>query len=135
MGRSGLKSALPFVSFVVIRLLRVKWGEQQGKSALSPGVENLGFLEAWLRVSMTLLEYPTQTAARTKPHHNLESKPAFCFEREAVSRAQPPTALWHVSTCLLFFPSYSPSPPSSVTGAPPLPGSGYVTLEPRQPCT
>lgn len=36
VGRSGLKPALPFVSFVMIWLLRVEWGEKQGKSPLSP---------------------------------------------------------------------------------------------------
>jgi hypothetical protein len=35
VGRSGLKPALPFVSFVMIWLLRVERGEKQGKSPLS----------------------------------------------------------------------------------------------------
>ena len=34
--RSGLKPALPIVSFVMIWLLGVEWGENQGKSLLSP---------------------------------------------------------------------------------------------------
>lgn len=69
--RSGLKPALPFVSFVMIWLLRVEWGEKQGKSPLSPLVDNLGFQEAWVWVSMTLLEYLMQTVVQTKPHCNL----------------------------------------------------------------
>lgn len=85
VGRSGLKPALPFVSFVMIWLLRVEWGENQGKSPLSPWVDNLGFQEAGLCVSMTLLEYPVQTAAQTKPHYNLLSKPMFCLKREAAA--------------------------------------------------
>lgn len=85
VGRSGLKPALPFVSFVMIWLLRAEWGENQGKSPLSPWVDNLGFQEAGLCVSMTLLEYPVQTAAQTKPHYNLLSKPMFCLKREAAA--------------------------------------------------
>lgn len=93
----------------MIWLLRVERGEKQGKSPLSPWVDNLGFQEAGLCVSMTLLEYPVQTAAQTKPHYNLLSKPMFCSKREAAALNRFPelsllSALWHVSTCLLFFP-------------------------------
>lgn len=85
VGRSGLKPALPFVSFVMIWLLRAEWGENQGKSPLSSWIDNLGFQEAGLCVSMTLLEYPVQTATQTKPHYNLLRKPMFCLKREAAA--------------------------------------------------
>lgn len=61
---------------------------------------------------MTLLEYLINTAAQTKPHNNLESKPCMLLKERSchsqpVPRAQPPPVLWHVSTCLLFFPLHS----------------------------
>lgn len=51
---------------------------------------------------------PSTNCCPTKPHYNLLSKPMFCLKREASlqpsPRAQPLSALWHVSTCLPFFP-------------------------------
>lgn len=51
----------------VIWSLRVEWGEQRGKSPLSPCVDNLGFQEASVRTAEALPENLTQTAARPKP--------------------------------------------------------------------
>lgn len=115
--RSGLKPAFPFAAFVMIQLLRVEWGENQGKSPLSPCVDNLGFQETWVCVSRTLPEHLIQTAAQAEPCCDLYSKPCILLKERSchsqqVPRAQPPLVLWHVSTCLLFFPLHcSPAQP------------------------
>lgn len=116
--RSGLKPAFPFAAFVMIWLLRVEWGENQAKSPWSPCVDNLGFQETWVvRVSRTLPEHLTQTAAQAEPRCDLPSKPCILLKERSchsqpVPRAQPPLVLWPVSTCLLFSPLHcSPAQP------------------------
>ena len=47
--------------------LRIEWGEQRGKSLLSPCVDNLGFQEASVCTVAALPENLTQTAAHPKP--------------------------------------------------------------------
>lgn len=82
--RRGPKPALLPVSCVVRWSLRVEWGEQRGKSPVSPWADNLGFQASRVCSAVTLPENRTQTPARTKPWWPFK-QPGLCFKSKAVT--------------------------------------------------
>lgn len=108
-------------SSVVMWSLRAEWGEQRGKSAESPWVDNLGFQEARVCAAVALLENLAQAAAHTKPtvtHSNLSGNSVLSLKRKAVtlSSSQGTDASGSPDRSVLAFWFFHCTPPSSVQG-------------------